>query len=300
MRKCSVCKLTKNYGEFHKKKGGYMGLDSARKICVHEEYMNTKGNIDVMIGMIYNKQRASSRRRGHSMPEYSKAELKKYMMSNPKFRPMYKKWINSNMLSKLRPSIDRLDVAKGYSFSNIRLVTWDENMKADHAYRSEPIYRLDRFENKILKKYKSAMDCVRQHNVTSGNMTSILNINNGKQFDNSIWMRVKDYNNESYLNKQKLVNRFFISIVTGIDNRVIKISNFENMDTALSYVLEHGYQNIKNGHSLYQKIISPDEINIFKTNELCIYFKKICSLIKNNEIKEGVLNETINFTISRM
>lgn len=40
---------------------------------------------------------------------------------------LYTEWVASGNVTELKPSVDRLDDYRGYSFDNIRLVTWKDN-----------------------------------------------------------------------------------------------------------------------------------------------------------------------------
>lgn len=61
------------------------------------------------------------------MPSYSRNELKEWIFNQAKFYKLYHDWVQSGFVSDLRPSIDRINNEKGYSFDNIQLVTWKEN-----------------------------------------------------------------------------------------------------------------------------------------------------------------------------
>jgi hypothetical protein len=76
---------------------------------------------------IFYDQCYSSKSRGHIPPLYTKEELTKWLISQPNFEALYNDWVDSNFTSDFRPSCDRLDNSKGYSFSNIELVTWKVN-----------------------------------------------------------------------------------------------------------------------------------------------------------------------------
>ena len=78
---------------------------------------------------MYWDQCANSKVRGHNPPEYTKEELISWVTSQSHFEELYITWRDSGYLSNLRPSCDRLDNSKGYSFDNIELVTWEENMR---------------------------------------------------------------------------------------------------------------------------------------------------------------------------
>lgn len=54
------------------------------------------------------------------------------MNSQINFDALYLNWINSGYDKWKKPSCDRIDDYKGYSFDNIRLVTWQDNKDKTH------------------------------------------------------------------------------------------------------------------------------------------------------------------------
>lgn len=82
---------------------------------------------------LYYDQCASSRKRGHMEPQYSKDDLAVWIQSQQHFDELYSNWVESNYMSDLKPSCDRLNNSLGYSFDNIELVTWKENKDRANA-----------------------------------------------------------------------------------------------------------------------------------------------------------------------
>jgi hypothetical protein len=71
----------------------------------------------------------------------------------------------------LKPSVDRLDDYKGYSFSNIRLVTWQDNREHQQNNRTQGIgkdgalcHSIEKLneEGEVIKTYTSYQDVRRQ------------------------------------------------------------------------------------------------------------------------------------------
>lgn len=80
-----------------------------------------------LIAKDYYSQVLSSIRRKHPDPAYSKKELIARYENDPLMLILFEKWVASGRDRGIRPSFDRIDNTKGYSFENIRLVTWREN-----------------------------------------------------------------------------------------------------------------------------------------------------------------------------
>lgn len=95
----------------------------------YHPYEPAENNYIKKLRNIWSSQRASSERREHPMPEYSRTEFVDRFVNDPKFVKLYDDYIESGKQKGLSPSFDRIDETKGYSFENIQLMTWDENRK---------------------------------------------------------------------------------------------------------------------------------------------------------------------------
>ncbi len=90
------------------------------------------------VNQILAAQRYGSILRGHSSPTYTVQELYDWMITQG-YLELYDQWVLSGYNKDLMPSCDRLDDSKGYSFSNMRLVTWQENRDKAYADRKNNI-----------------------------------------------------------------------------------------------------------------------------------------------------------------
>ena len=133
---CTTCKILKPFSDFQKHNKGING--SCRKCCVLYQknyYRSKKG----LITDIYRAQRYACRLRNHAYPTYSLLELREWVFSQTNFDSLFDNWANSNYEKSLRPSCDRLNAYKSYSFDNLRLVTWGENKLKGHNDRRNGI-----------------------------------------------------------------------------------------------------------------------------------------------------------------
>lgn len=134
MKTCFKCGMEKELSEFYKHKGMGDGHLNKCKECTKGD---VKKNSDLVgnaydfsekgvFRVIYKTQKRHQKLRGHGDMPYSKAQLIQWMKNNG-FDDLFKAWVDSGHMNSLKPSVDRIDDFKGYSFSNIRLGTWQDN-----------------------------------------------------------------------------------------------------------------------------------------------------------------------------
>jgi hypothetical protein len=134
MKKCFKCNKEKQYEDFYKHKGMSDGYLNKCKSCTKEDSKRqkseTKGKSNLkpngVISTIYSTQKVNQKNRGHGELPYNKQELKEWLYKN-NFLELYEKWVDSGFCKDEKPSVDRFDDLSGYSFQNMRLVTWKEN-----------------------------------------------------------------------------------------------------------------------------------------------------------------------------
>ncbi len=85
-----------------------------------------------VVRKIYSRQRSSSRNRNHVYPNYTFKELLDWVLSQPNFEELYSVWVDSNYDKWLKPSTNRLNNNKPYTFNNIELITWGQNDAKEH------------------------------------------------------------------------------------------------------------------------------------------------------------------------
>ncbi len=127
MKQCTICKKIKDNSEFYKNTARD---NNALPRCIHCENKRAKKfkrSKSGVISQLYSAQKASSKKRGHRLPEYSREELKEWLYSQALFHELYNEWVQSGYTKRLKPSVDRVRDETHYCFSNIRLCVWYEN-----------------------------------------------------------------------------------------------------------------------------------------------------------------------------
>ncbi|MDA3837240.1 MAG: NUMOD1 domain-containing DNA-binding protein [Nanoarchaeota archaeon] len=169
MKKCTKCgELTDN---FSPNKRMTEGLASWCRDCINKklkEFVRTK------IGLakkIYRRQKFNSIKRGHRQPAYTKEDFIEWILNNSSFNNLYEKWVASDFKFELIPSCDRLDNSVGYSFSNIQVVTWEENRKNSNISRRRKVKQFD-INGNFIKEYISLSEAFRITHTNTGNIHS--------------------------------------------------------------------------------------------------------------------------------
>lgn len=125
--------------------------------------------INGLIRSIYKDQKHNSKQRNMKMTDYSIDELMTYLKDNEKFMELYNNWVISSYKHYLRPSCDRLNDYKPYTFSNIQIITWGENKEKGYSdqingintKQCKAILQYD-LEDTFIKEYYSIQQAERE------------------------------------------------------------------------------------------------------------------------------------------
>lgn len=130
MKRCTKCGTVTS--RFSPNKITKDGLQSCCKDCHNESNKTYRRTKHGLITRIYDNQRTRSKTRKHNPPTYTKKELREWCFSQKIFHELYDYWKEGRYEVMLAPSCDRIDDSKGYSLSNIQLITWGENKQKAH------------------------------------------------------------------------------------------------------------------------------------------------------------------------
>ena len=169
---CTKCGTYKHIKDFCKDNKSKDKLFYWCKSCAYEQKVRASRTKKGLIKNIYYSQRSSSVKRKHRMPKYTKNELITWTTQQTSFSRLYDNWVKSKYNKWLKPSIDRIDDNKGYTLSNIQIMTWRENKDKEHRdlksgkllSRHTPIVQYDLKGNKIAE-FVSQQEAGRQLNI---------------------------------------------------------------------------------------------------------------------------------------
>lgn len=131
MKRCKSCRQLKLVENFHKQRQMASKITNDCEECVFLKRNKRKYLPIEVSGVMYRTMLSNSKLRGHDNPSFSISEFRDWLNNN-NFISLLERWEGLGGDKYEKPSIDRLDDEKGYSFENIRLVTWGENEKKGH------------------------------------------------------------------------------------------------------------------------------------------------------------------------
>lgn len=177
-RNCAKCQTVKSLELFPKNKLKALGRGHTCLQCSKQQikdYYKTKMGV---AKAIYLGQVSSSKYRNYPRPSYSSKEFCRWILSQDNFDELYCEWIKSNYHKDFKPSADRIDDYKSYSFSNIRLVTWKQNREnlstskitGANNKQSRSVVQLS-CNGSLVKEFYSIAQAAREVNVNAKNIT---------------------------------------------------------------------------------------------------------------------------------
>jgi len=163
---CNKCNIEKNEKDFYK------GRNDCKKCnnLINKNYFKTKKGL---ISSIYKNQKTNSKLRNYEEPKYTKLELENWLYSQNNFETLYNNWIKSNYNKKLRPSVDRLNDYKEYSFDNIQLITWEENNKKEREKSKKSINQYNK-DLKLINSFNSIKEASFITNISQNSINNNL------------------------------------------------------------------------------------------------------------------------------
>ena len=73
-------------------------------------------------------QKRRSKGKAFGAPQYTKSKLYLWCLNDVEFKTLHEEYVASGYVADLRPTFDRIDNLKGYSFDNIQALTMRANV----------------------------------------------------------------------------------------------------------------------------------------------------------------------------
>ena len=178
MKECNKCGILKDFTRFYKSKSNIGGLQHSCKECYKSHTSDYSKTTYGFITKIYGSQVSRSKKRGHQPPNYTKIELRDWVLSQPKFNLLWSNYVNSNYSKMLAPSCDRTDDYQGYDLNRLTLMTWGENNdKSKKDTRNGVLTKTLRVvlqytkEGVLLKEWYSMAEAARKTGIAHQNIS---------------------------------------------------------------------------------------------------------------------------------
>ena len=124
---CTKCKTEKHIDLFHKNKTRPTGYNGHCKECQKKAIKKAEQTLVGVARHIFASQKRSSQKRKQELPLYTLKELIEYIKEDIVFLDIFDKWVKYGYKTLEKPSYDRINYDKPYSFDNIRAMSFYEN-----------------------------------------------------------------------------------------------------------------------------------------------------------------------------
>lgn len=114
-------------------------------------------------------------RRRHPIT-FTLKEFHKRFLSDPKYLRLYSEWVNGGYKKILRPSLDRINNKKDYTFENTQMLTWGDNrfkQTMERRVRKGAVLQIQ--EGYIVNRFKSQKEAVKMTGLNQGLISEVLN-----------------------------------------------------------------------------------------------------------------------------
>ena len=133
-----------------------------------KKYQNSPKGV---LNTIYRNQLLRQKRFGINV-NYKYEEFKNKYLNDGKYLKLYNQWVASGYSKDLKPSFDRIDNKKDYSFDNLQIITWEENNDKGRKECSKKVkqYNLD---GNYIKTYNSIIEASKELGIYKSNISKV-------------------------------------------------------------------------------------------------------------------------------
>lgn len=116
-------------------------------------------------------------RRRHKV-DFSLKEFHNKFLDDKVFNELYAKWVSSGFGKQFKPSLDRTDCKKHYSWDNVKMMTWSENRRKQSLIdgkrgRKPAVLQIE--GGKVVKRFESQLQVIQELGLHQGNLSLVLN-----------------------------------------------------------------------------------------------------------------------------
>lgn len=199
-KQCNKCNEKVELSLFRKDNKNNDGLSGQCKKCLSILELEARRTKSAVIRRIYNAQVERSKIKMLDKPSYSRQELENWLLDDWIFNLLFDNWKNTGFKKDMKPSTDRLNDYIGYTFENIRIVTWEENnSKGNYDQRNGNNNKSNHgvvqyfIDGKFIKAHCSIISASRLTKVDRGGITNTCK-KKTKSSGGFIWKYSKEIN----------------------------------------------------------------------------------------------------------
>lgn len=133
-----------------------------------------------LLNALYQKERERSRQVGFPVPDYSWPEFRDHWINHPDFLRRYAEWKSSGFKNRwLRPSVDRINPTKPYTFENTHMLNWGENrfklnMEGRRLGRKRHLKVVQLKDGVVVAEYPTQIEAVRKTGLVQGQISAVI------------------------------------------------------------------------------------------------------------------------------
>jgi hypothetical protein len=132
--------------------------------CKKEKKRDHGRSINGLTYSMFSSQKQRTKLHGYDDVAYTLKEFRQWCFAQHRFWSLYGGWVRSGYDHSLIPSCDRLNDYKGYSFDNIRIVSWsvnkqkgfDDTKSGVNTKKQRAVVQYDRYGRYIREFYSIA------------------------------------------------------------------------------------------------------------------------------------------------
>lgn len=123
-----------------------------------------------VLNTIYRNQLTKQKRKNIKVC-YTYEELKERFLNDEQYLELYHNWVISGKDKNKKPSFDRIDNKKDYEFSNLQLMTWEENNIKGRRECYKKVFQFT-IDGKLLNDYDSIIEAAKENNIYRSNISA--------------------------------------------------------------------------------------------------------------------------------